>query len=440
MFVPLPRNAETFSDRERGLVSSFSPPRKQLRNARYSSISWQESEAVTAPYDMFCNEETAGNFQNGSLTEKYRTLAPPPQELLRGGKPGTNSLSSLEPESEYRSLLVTQLPAFLDTETLKLRIQELFTKEIPKLLQETPYLCGPVAGPPTKEEAVRPGSRQQSVIHPRHLVNAEAFDLPFSICDIRVAKPTKSGHSSYAVIDFASAKLMQTALAFFGTTPVLPGTSHHIRFSPHTTWAAPVPVDQYHLYIAGLGPEATDEDVLELLKALGTEIPRSIKVVKDAKCRNNKSLGFAFLRFTSVEVALRALKIIQTRGAAYGLLGRRVYVSPSHKQVTQSCNGSIFLANVPPDATKEELRTLFSYFGDLRSVVTHSFKRIAFLEFSSHESALAAITHMQGYMLRCHSLACAWSVRRHTTYQEEGIEEDDGYRQAEEVCFSPPPP
>ncbi|KFH17032.1 RNA recognition motif-containing protein, partial [Toxoplasma gondii MAS] len=88
----------------------------------------------------------------------------------------------------------------------------------------------------------------------------------------------------------------------------------------------------------------------------------------------------------------------------------------------------------------EELRTLFSYFGDLRSVVTHSFKRIAFLEFSSHESALAAITHMQGYMLRCHSLACAWSVRRHTTYQEEGIEEDDGYRQAEEVCFSPPPP
>ncbi|KFG50186.1 RNA recognition motif protein [Toxoplasma gondii FOU] len=225
MFVPLPRNAETFSDRERGLVSSFSPPRKQLRNARYSSISWQESEAVTAPYDMFCNEETAGNFQNGSLTEKYRTLAPPPQELLRGGKPGTNSLSSLEPESEYRSLLVTQLPAFLDTETLKLRIQELFTKEIPKLLQETPYLCGPVAGPRTKEEAVRPGSRQQSVIHPRHLVNAEAFDLPFSICDIRVAKPTKSGHSSYAVIDFASAKLMQTALAFFGTTPVLPGTS-----------------------------------------------------------------------------------------------------------------------------------------------------------------------------------------------------------------------
>ncbi|KFH17031.1 RNA recognition motif-containing protein, partial [Toxoplasma gondii MAS] len=97
---------------------------------------------------------------------------------------------------------------------------------------------------------------------------------------------------------------------------------------------------------------ATDEDVLELLKALGTEIPRSIKVVKDAKCRNNKSLGFAFLRFTSVEAALRALKIIQTRGAAYGLLGRRVYVSPSHKQVTQSCNGSIFLANVPPDATK----------------------------------------------------------------------------------------
>ncbi|CBZ53673.1 putative RNA recognition motif domain-containing protein [Neospora caninum Liverpool] len=421
MFVPLPRSTETSEGPGSGSTSSLSPPRKQLRNAAKDSISWQGDEAVTAPYAMFCDENVA-NFDSASNENGSLTL--PLQQHPPGARPSTKPASSfVKPDedaaSEYRSILVTQLPMYLDTETLKLRIEELFTKEIPKLLRETPFFCVPVAGPPTEEQTLQPGEtrrKTENVIHPRHLVNADAFDLPFSICDIRVARPTKPGNTTYAVIDFASPKLMQAALAFFGTTPVLPGTSHHVHLSPHATWAAPVPVDLYHVYIAGLTPETTDADVLEMMKLLGTETPRSIKVVKDAKSRYNRCLGFAFLRYSSLEAATRALQVIQTQGAAYGLMGRRVYVSPSHRQVTKSCNGSIFLANVPADATK----------------------RIAFLDFGSHESALAAITHMQGVVLRSHSLACAWSIRRHTTYQEEGIEEDDGNRQAEEVRYSSP--
>ncbi|PHJ21613.1 rna recognition motif-containing protein [Cystoisospora suis] len=124
-----------------------------------------------------------------------------------------------------------------------------------------------------------------------------------------------------------------------------------------------------------------------------------------------------------------------------GIMARRVYVPPHHRKVTTSCSNSIFLANIPSDVTKllliaarqAELAQLFGYFGDIRSVVVHNEKRIAFLEFSTHASALAAITHMQGYVLRHHTLACSWSVRRHTTYQDEGIEEDDGYRRSEEA-------
>ncbi|PFH37360.1 RNA recognition motif-containing protein [Besnoitia besnoiti] len=442
MFVPGSRRTDPLGRSKSSLASLASPPRKKSRNGEAGAGCGQQGDLVTAPYALFADEESVDEFYR---VQEEKELEAALQQQHVGVQPSQNprvasSVTGAEENPECRSILVTHLPISLDTDTLKLRLEELFTNEISKILSETPYYCNAPSCPPQPGEPqlVKPEASDKyansRVVHPRHLVNLEVLDVPFAVCGVRVAKPTKAGHLSYAVIDFASPKLMQTALEFFGATTVLPGTFHHIHLNPYRTWAAPVPVDEYHLYISGLKRDTTDADVLEVLKSLGTEVPRSIKVIMDAKCRYNRCLGFAFLRFNTREAADRALQILEARGPSLGLMARRVYVPPNNRRVTRACSGSIFLANLPADATKDELRTLFSSFGDVRSVVTHNQKRIAFLEFNSHESALAAITHMQGYKLRFQSLACAWSVRRHTTYQEEGIEEDEGYRQSEEVC------
>lgn len=116
--------------------------------------------------------------------------------------------------SATRSLLLTQLPSFLDQETLKLRIEEMFTTEIPKILSETPNYTGP-------QSASHKGA---AGVHPGHLVSS-IHELPFSLCSVRLAKADKLGHTPYAIVDLTSAKLTDTALRFFGDTTVLPGTT-----------------------------------------------------------------------------------------------------------------------------------------------------------------------------------------------------------------------
>ncbi|KAI6266025.1 hypothetical protein MCOR27_011174 [Pyricularia oryzae] len=174
------------------------------------------------------------------------------------------------------------------------------------------------------------------------------------------------------------------------------------------------------LFVKGLNFATTTEKLAETFQSLEGFVSATVKTKTDPKKPGQVlSMGFGFVEFRSKELAQAALKVMDN----YNLEGHTLTVRASHrgldaaeerrredkakKQAGQRTK--IVVKNLPFEATKKDVRTLFGTYGQLRSVrVPKNFENrtrgFAFAEFTTPkeaENALNALknTHLLGRKL-----------------------------------------
>lgn len=174
------------------------------------------------------------------------------------------------------------------------------------------------------------------------------------------------------------------------------------------------------LFVKGLNFATTTEKLAETFQSLEGFVSARVKTKTDPKKPGQVlSMGFGFVEFRSKELAQAALKVMDN----YNLEGHTLTVRASHrgldaaeerrredkakKQAGQRTK--IVVKNLPFEATKKDVRTLFGTYGQLRSVrVPKNFENrtrgFAFAEFTTPkeaENALNALknTHLLGRKL-----------------------------------------
>lgn len=179
-------------------------------------------------------------------------------------------------------------------------------------------------------------------------------------------------------------------------------------------------VDTGTLFVRNLNFTTTNQRLQEVFRPLDGFISARVKTKTDPKRPGQLlSMGFGFLEFKSKEQAKAALQAMD----GYNLDGHQLLVRASHKgkdaaeerrkedsaKRSKNRTTKIIIKNLPFEASKKDIRTLFSAYGELRAVrvpkkFDNSRKGYAFAEFTTTkeaENAMDALrdTHLLGRRL-----------------------------------------
>ncbi|TVY26745.1 Multiple RNA-binding domain-containing protein [Lachnellula hyalina] len=179
-------------------------------------------------------------------------------------------------------------------------------------------------------------------------------------------------------------------------------------------------LDTSTLFVRNLNFTTTSDRLTETFKPLDGFMSARVNTKTDAKKPGQVlSMGFGFLEFKSKAQAQAALKAMD----GYMLEGHKLLIKASHKGADAAEDRrkedrarkmagkrtKIIIKNLPFEATKKDVRTLFSSYGQLRSVrvpkkFDHSTRGFAFADFITAreaENALEALkdTHLLGRRL-----------------------------------------
>ncbi|RDW87623.1 putative multiple RNA-binding-containing protein 1 [Coleophoma crateriformis] len=182
----------------------------------------------------------------------------------------------------------------------------------------------------------------------------------------------------------------------------------------------PETADTSTLFVRNLNFTTTSERLTEIFKTLDGFMSARVNTKTDPKKPGQVlSMGFGFLEFKTKAQAQAALKAMD----GYTLDGHKLLIKASHKALDAAeerrkedkakklagKRTKIIIKNLPFEATKKDVRALFSAYGQLRSVrvpkkFDHSTRGFAFADFITAreaENALEALkdTHLLGRRL-----------------------------------------
>ncbi|OQR70347.1 squamous cell carcinoma antigen recognized by T-cells 3-like [Tropilaelaps mercedesae] len=163
------------------------------------------------------------------------------------------------------------------------------------------------------------------------------------------------------------------------------------------------------VFLSNLAYEINNDTVLEFFKNVG-EVDE-LRLVRDYKKRCK---GFGYLVFKNIHSVTEALKKDR-----FPIDGRPVFISRlnERKQFTYPIKlekNKLFVKNIPLDATKEELQSLFETCGSVTDVRlctlrNGKFKGIAYVDYKDETAASAAVVKYDGFELRNKMLSVAIS-------------------------------
>ncbi|KAJ4356871.1 Multiple RNA-binding domain-containing protein 1 [Ascochyta clinopodiicola] len=170
------------------------------------------------------------------------------------------------------------------------------------------------------------------------------------------------------------------------------------------------------LYVRNLNFSTTTERLIETFKPLSGFRSARVKTKIDPK-RGVLSMGFGFVEFESPEAATAALRTLD----GHDLEGHKLQIKASHKGADaaeerrkedaskKAASTKILIKNLPFEASKKEVRALFTPYGQLRSVrvpkkFDSSSRGFGFAEFTTKRDAVNAMnalknTHLLGRRL-----------------------------------------
>ncbi|KAB1227671.1 Polyadenylate-binding protein RBP47B' [Morella rubra] len=274
------------------------------------------------------------------------------------------------------------------------------------------------------------------------------FSHTGEVVSIKIIRNKITGQpEGYGFVEFVSHAAAERILQSYNGTQ-MPGTEQTFRLN----WASfgigerrPDAGPEHSIFVGDLAPDVTDYLLQETFRAQYPSV-RGAKVVTDPNTGRSKGYGFvkfsdeternrAMTEMNGVYCSTRPMRISaatpkKTTSFQPYPATKETYDSFSYRHVfcfhhvllMTKLTSQIFVGNLDPNVTEEELKQTFLQFGDIGYVKIPAGKGCGFVQFGTRASAEEAIQKMQGKMIGQQIVRISWG-RSPTAKQKrkEGI-------------------
>ncbi|WVY99359.1 hypothetical protein V8G54_025429, partial [Vigna mungo] len=251
------------------------------------------------------------------------------------------------------------------------------------------------------------------------------------VLSIKIIRNKMTGQpEGYGFVEFASHETAERVLQTYNGT-FMPGTEQTFRLN----WASfgigerrPDAGPEHSVFVGDLAPDVTDYLLQETFRAHYHSV-RGAKVITDPN--TGRSKGYGFVKFSDenernrsmsemngVYCSTRAMRIsaatpkkstsgnaAPTKPAYQTPYTAPVQVQPSEYDVN---NTTIFVGNLDPNVSEEELKQNFLEFGEIISVKIPPGKGCGFVQFRTRASAEEVIQNTQGKIIGQQVVRISW--------------------------------
>ncbi|KAK0602983.1 hypothetical protein LWI29_000138 [Acer saccharum] len=258
------------------------------------------------------------------------------------------------------------------------------------------------------------------------------------VISIKIIRNKITGQpEGYGFVEFVSHAAAERVLQGYNGTP-MPGTEQPFRLN----WASfgigekrPDAGPEHSIFVGDLAPDVTDYLLQETFRAQYPSV-RGAKVVTDPNTGRSKGYGFvkfldenernrAMTEMNGVLCSTRPMRISaatpkKTTGFQQQYAtAKAIYPVPAYTAPVQMLpvdndinNTTIFVGNLDPNVTEEELRQTFLHFGEIVNVKIPVGRGCGFVQFGMRASAEEAIVRMQGHMIGQQQVRVSWGRKQ----------------------------
>ncbi|XP_015571309.1 polyadenylate-binding protein RBP47B' [Ricinus communis] len=261
------------------------------------------------------------------------------------------------------------------------------------------------------------------------------------VLSIKIIRNKITGQpEGYGFVEFVSHVAAERILQTYNGTQ-MPGTEQTFRLN----WASfgigerrPDAGPEHSIFVGDLSPDVTDYLLQETFRANYPSV-RGAKVVTDPNTGRSKGYGFvkfgdenernrAMTEMNGVFCSTRPMRISAAtpkKTAAYQqqyATAKAIYPLPAYTAPVQVVpadnditNTTIFVGNLDPNVTEEELRPIFLQFGEIVYVKIPVGRGCGFVQFATRASAEEAIQRMQGHVIGQQPVRISWGRKQDAT-------------------------
>ncbi|XP_022958490.1 polyadenylate-binding protein RBP47B'-like isoform X1 [Cucurbita moschata] len=254
------------------------------------------------------------------------------------------------------------------------------------------------------------------------------------VMSIKIIRNKITGQpEGYGFVEFVSHAAAERILQTYNGSQ-MPGTEQTFRLN----WASfgigerrPDAGPEHSIFVGDLAPDVTDYLLQETFRVQYPSV-RGAKVVTDPNTGRSKGYGFvkfadenernrAMSEMNGVYCSTRPMRIsAATPKKTIGVqqqytLGKAMYPVPSYTTPVpvlpadyDANNTTIFVGNLDPNITEEELKQTFLQFGEIVYAKIPAGKGCGFVQFGTRPSAEEAIQKMQGKVIGQQVVRTSW--------------------------------
>ncbi|KAA8549741.1 hypothetical protein F0562_001241 [Nyssa sinensis] len=260
------------------------------------------------------------------------------------------------------------------------------------------------------------------------------FSHTGEVVSIKIIRNKITGQpEGYGFVEFVSHAAAERILQTYNGTQ-MPGTEQTFRLN----WASfgigerrPDAGPEHSIFVGDLAPDVTDYMLQETFR---TQYPsvRGAKVVTDSTTGRSKGYGFvkfsdemernrAMTEMNGVYCSTRPMRISaatpkkttgfqQQYATAKALYPAAAYAPPVQTVPVDNDvnNTTVFIGNLDPNVTEEELRQIFLQFGEIIYVKIPATRGCGFVQFGTRASAEEVIQRMQGTVIGQQVVRLSW--------------------------------
>ncbi|XP_059664805.1 polyadenylate-binding protein RBP45-like [Cornus florida] len=245
------------------------------------------------------------------------------------------------------------------------------------------------------------------------------------IASVKVIRNKQSGQpEGYGFLEFTTRAAAERVLLTYNGTP-MPSAEQNFRLNWATLGAGEKRADDtpdYTIFVGDLAADVSDYILQETFKAHYPSI-KGAKVVSDRV--TGRSKGYGFVRFADESEQLRAMTemngvVCSTRPMRIGPAatkkpaGTQQYQNASYQNSQGSQgendpnNTTIFVGGLDPSVSDENLKQVFSQYGELVHVKIPVGKRCGFVQFADRARAEQALSMLNGTQLGGQNIRLSW--------------------------------
>lgn len=182
---------------------------------------------------------------------------------------------------------------------------------------------------------------------------------------------------------------------------------------------------QYQIFIGDLAPEITDDLLSQAFSVFGTLV--NAHVMRDTMSGNSRGFGFVAYReksdadqaIASMNGELLGSRNIRVNWATQKGQSDAPPPRPGQQlpyetvlQQTAAYVTSVYVGNLPPNTSDNDLLQPFQRFGFIQEVKLQADRGFAFVKLDTHQNAANAIVHLQGMNVNGREAKLSWGKDR----------------------------